>query len=120
MKANQEKRKMWASTIKKYRASGLTAATWCQQNNVNINNLKSWIKKFNKETLTAESESKSKTSTNWVALKPPEPASTITSYPTTTNSTEITITVGVAVITVAQGFDQLTLKQILGVVKEQC
>lgn len=35
--------------VNDYRASGQTAAAWCTENNLNINTLRYWLTKFNRE-----------------------------------------------------------------------
>jgi hypothetical protein len=36
--------------VNDYRASGQTAAAWCSENNLNINTLRYWLTKCNRET----------------------------------------------------------------------
>lgn len=102
----EEKRIMWANYIKEYRASGLTAADWCEKNDIKLHNLKSWIKKQNKAKLAENNETK------WVALKP--------TVPIAKNSNPIVVTIGNSTISVQPGFDQTTFRQVAKILQEQC
>ncbi|WP_416197724.1 MAG: hypothetical protein ACFWUA_09135 [Sporanaerobacter sp.] len=46
---NEEERKLWTKRIEDYRASGLTAVKWAEENNVSVHTLRYKITQFNKE-----------------------------------------------------------------------
>ena len=63
-----EERIIWTDHINNYRASGLTAVKWAEDNNVSVHKLRSCIAKFNKEKKQAFSNQSG--AGGWVSLNP--------------------------------------------------
>ncbi|AZO94889.1 hypothetical protein [Halocella sp. SP3-1] len=103
------KREIWIKRIQDYKASGLTAAKWCEENGVSINSLRYYTHKFNKEKKEQESNQ-----TKWTAVFP-APAEN------KDNETKIIkVTIGQAIIEVVPGFDSNTFETLVRILKEQC
>jgi len=100
---NIDKRKLWTKRIQDYRTSGLTAAKWCEKNEISIHTLKYWITKFNKEK---NQESKK---TKWTTIIPAE-----------SKTESLKVIIGHSTIELAPGFDSETFKKVVRILNEQC
>ncbi|MFS0614221.1 IS66 family insertion sequence element accessory protein TnpA [Lederbergia ruris] len=49
--AKVERRKMWEERIAAFRESGQTQTSWCEENEINIHQLRYWLRKFRTEVL---------------------------------------------------------------------
>ncbi|QTL97702.1 hypothetical protein GM661_18025 [Iocasia frigidifontis] len=103
------KREIWIERIQDYKASSLTAAKWCEENGLNINSLRYYIHKFNKEKKEQESSQ-----TKWTAVFPARAENNNSETKT------IKITIGQAIIEVVPGFDSNTFETLIRILKEQC
>lgn len=111
MRKDEKKRALWRERIKAYRASGLPAKAWCEQNDVNINLLKGWISTFNRESRESSTSN---------TLLPVEISEQPTENVTKSKSSGIRINVGSASIELSLNFDHNTLKTVIGILSEQC
>lgn len=105
MKNNKD---IWINRIQDYKASGLTAAQWCEKYELSINSLRYYTHKINKEK---KQEAKQ---TKWASVVP-TPA-TITEE----KIQPLKITIGHSSIEVAPGFDPTTFETVVRILKEQC
>jgi hypothetical protein len=53
-----ERRKEWEDRISDLRKSGLTQSKWCELNDVNIHQLKYWLRQLKSNTVSSETTSK--------------------------------------------------------------
>lgn len=106
--SRQSNRQLWKERIANYRSSGQPAALWCTSNQVNLNTLRSWISKLNKEAVFANEP------VNWVSLKPTR------ILPSSSETNLLTITIGKANIKVAPGFDSNLLAEVVQVLTNLC
>jgi hypothetical protein len=97
-----EVREQWEERITAYRASGLTAARWCERTGHSIGQLKYWITKTGKAARKRD----------WA------PVEIVDSNPAA--ASKITVHVGSARVEVEPGFDQSLLSEVLGVVSSTC
>lgn len=103
------KRKIWIKHIQDYRSSGLTAAKWCEKNDLSINSLRYYIHKFNKEKKEQEAKQ-----TKWA---------TVVSAPSeivTTETQTIKIKIGQATIEVGPAFDHHSFETVVRTLMAQC
>src|SRR5690554_6251918 len=105
----KNKIEIWIKHIQDYRSSGLTAAKWCKQNEVNMNTLKYYITKFNKEKKQQKSNQ-----VKWTSVLPGQSRSTVN------NECPIKVTIGHSTIEVTSGFDPTTFESVVRILKEQC
>ena len=101
------RREMWVGHIENYRASGSTAAKWCEETGTNIYTLKSWIRKFNKENLFHRAD------TQWITMRTNDAGPL-------QNISPLIIKIGCSSIEVRPGFDIPTFKSVVGILVEQC
>lgn len=98
-----KKYELWKERIEDYRKSNLKAHEWCEKNNLPLTTLRYWITKFNREKIISAKEAN-------------QPNNFIDVTPTvlTNNHTEpIIINFKKLSITVSEGFDRTTLRNIL-------
>jgi hypothetical protein len=105
-----EERIIWTDHIKNYRASGLTAVKWTEDNNVSVHKLRSCIAKFNKEKMQASN--KESELDGWVSLNPSK------SINLNESIKPLKVTIGQATIEVASGFDKATLKSLIEILSQ--
>ena len=103
------KREIWIKKIKDYRTSGLSAAKWCEENDLSINSLRYYIHKFNKEKKQQEFRQ-----TKWAAVVPASTENTVS------ETQNIKIAIGNATIEVFPEFDLNTLETVVRILREQC
>lgn len=67
----EEKRALWRERIEVYQSSGLTAAEWCRENEVNLHTFKTLITRLNMAQRPAKKKNPKKTNENiqWVVDK---------------------------------------------------
>ncbi|WP_077368406.1 IS66 family insertion sequence element accessory protein TnpA [Anaerosalibacter sp. Marseille-P3206] len=102
----EEERKLWTERIEDYRASGLTAIKWAEENNVSVHTLRYKITQFNKEK---EQISKG---TQWASVVLEKSVVEKEIYPS------LKVTVGKATIEVAKGFDSDTFKDVVRILSQ--
>lgn len=107
-KNNDENRTLWQSRIKDYKASGLTAIKWCEENGIPVHILRYQITKFNKEK---KRESKD---IQWAAAIP-EKSVVLKSI-----VMPLKVTIGQSTIEVTPDFDTNTLKAVIRILSDQC
>lgn len=97
----------WRANIAAYRASGETQTQWCKQNNINYNTFKFWLQKEKKET------NNHKQPKQWleIGIKKPESIA---------NTSELTIWIGAASLTVKPGFDRQLLLDVIKTLATIC
>ena len=105
-----EKRIIWTDHINNYRASGLTAVKWAEDNNVSVHKLRSCIAKFNKEKKQAFSNQSG--SVGWVSLNPSKPIAINEPIK------PLKVIIGQSTIEVNSGFDKDTLKSVIEVLSQ--
>jgi len=106
-----EKRLLWQDRIKDYRVSQLSAPTWCEQNQVNINTFRYWVKKFDKENVFASLK------TEWLSVRVPVVESKASTGERTCG---IHVNIGRASIEVSSGFDPQVFEAVVRILSEQC
>ena len=102
----EEERKLWTKRIEDYRASGLTAVKWAEENNVSVHTLRYKITQFNKEK---EQTSKK---IQWASIVSEKSVENKETYPS------LKVTVGKATIEVAKGFDSDTFKDVVRILSQ--
>jgi len=105
--SRKSNRQLWEERIASYRSSGQSAALWCKSNQVNLNTLKSWISKLNKEAIFA------KESVQWVSL---QPAEMLSADP----KGSLTVNIGKATIAVSSGFDSKLFTEVVQALLSLC
>lgn len=60
---DEEKRILWLERIEAYRSNELSAASWCEQNQVSLYTFRYWISKFNKESIFSSG------TIQWISVK---------------------------------------------------
>ena len=110
----EEKREMWRERIEQYRSSGLTAAEWCEKNEVNVHTLKTMISRLGMAQRKYKSSRDNKQNIQWVEMEPGNSTEEVSS------KTIIEVIVGSAKVNVAPGFDQKTFREVVKILKEQC
>lgn len=109
--SKEETRLMWIERIEAYRASGLTAKKWCEENEVSFHALGYWSRKFKKEN-AATGDAK-----QWLSVEMPKSAKETSKV---NPSTAIKIQVGVATIEVEPRFDAVAFKNVVRILSEIC
>jgi hypothetical protein len=101
MAANPKLLKEWEPRVAEFRASGLSARKWCEQNEISEHKLRYWISRLSE----------------W-----PQPVdwARVDVAASRTFSSSISINIGVASIEVRGGFDPDLLLEVLSVVTEAC
>lgn len=97
-----ERRKMWEERVSAYQASGLTQPNWCKEHDINVHQLRYWLKKFRSEKLFESS------SPQWVPVKIDEIDNELDSF-----CESILVKVGAASIEVKSGFDPVLLANVV-------
>lgn len=106
-----EQRKLWQENIQAYRASKLSAAAWCKENNVKVHMLRKWITIFNKENRN------SCTSKGWLPVKISNEAEDIGRK---SSSSGVSIHIGTASIELSSDFDPHVLEAVMGMLSKRC
>jgi hypothetical protein len=101
MKANSERAKYWRQQVESFQASGMTRTAYCEANQIRLNTLDYWRKKFNAP--------EKKNETGWMPIKIAED-----------NSTGIDLQIGRITIAVKPGFDRTLLLELLQAVNALC
>lgn len=108
-RANKE---IWMQRISVYRNSGDSVKAWCKKNNINVNTLKYWICKINKDKIAVKPKTLEEHS-NWVKVNTCEGKSKV-------NEASLIVTIGKIHIQVNSGFDPELLKNIVKALSEIC
>lgn len=106
-----EKRLLWQERIEDYQVSQLSAATWCEQNQVSIHTFRYWVKKFDKESMFASLK------TEWLSVKVPVSDN---EGSTAETSCGVHINIGRASIVVSPGFDPQIFEDVVRILSGQC
>jgi len=106
---DNDQNQLWVERIKDYKASGLTAAKWCEKKEIAIHALRYQITKFNKKKKKEGSKK-----TQW--------ASAVTKKTVISNATSkpLKIIIGKATIEVAPGFDPQAFQTVARILSAQC
>lgn len=96
---NEELSKTWETRIAQFKASGQSATVWCANNNIKINQLRYWLRKFKSSKKTTASTSQ------WLSVEVGE-------VPSNSNNT-LAIKVGKVIIEVKSGFDPVLLTEVV-------
>lgn len=104
----EDKRTLRIQQIEEYRASGLKAAEWCEQNQLSIHALRYWIRKMNQEQTEVTC-----TETQWLAVPEGPDFQPITKNP-------LVLTIGDVSIQVPAHFHPETLEQVIRIVRLTC
>jgi transposase-like protein len=99
--SNQERdalRRLWASLVEEFRASGLGQAAWCRQHGYKVRQLQYWLRKF-RATDAAASEAPT-----WL----PVPVAPSTDFPES-----LVVRVGAAAIDIRPGFNPDLLRAVV-------
>lgn len=102
----EEERKLWTKRIEDYRASGLTAIKWCEENNISVHMLRYKITQFNKEKKQTLKE------TQWASVVLEKPVAEKETYPS------LKVTVGKATIEVTKGFDPDIFRDVMRILSQ--
>lgn len=86
--------------VNDYRVSGQTAATWCSENNLSINTLRSWLTKCNRED-KADSQQES-----FIELKQ-----------TSAKEIPVIVKIGAVSIELHSGFHAETLREVIAAIR---
>lgn len=108
MNSSETRRDHWAGLVSAQQSSGLPAARWCRDNNIEANNFYNWRKRLSSSSSVTSSEP---TAGQWLALGATGQNS---------RSVGLTLRVGCVSIDVTPGFDRYLLLDILGVVQSAC
>lgn len=99
-------RKQWEARIKDYRASGLTAAKWCAENEVTTRQLWYWLRKFR--------ESKES------PVRPPQWVQVNVDKPQENSESPLLVKVGAAVIEIRPGYNPTLLSDVVRTLQALC
>ena len=99
---SQERRRIWEQKISEYRSSGVSAAVWCEQNNIKISTLRYWISRLNKEK-------RETTSIQWISMDD------ALAMHEASDTTSIVIKIGKASVHVSPSFSENALSRVLKV-----
>ncbi len=108
---NQAKRKKWEQHVADYERSGQSQNAWCRDNNIKVNRLRYWIKKFENEKVAVKRNID--TPTNWVKVD-----TSLSNQGAHNNS--LVIIIGEASIKVTSDFDADFLKRVIGTLTSVC
>lgn len=106
MNDHNNKRSLWIERIKNYKESGLTAAKWCEDNDIGIYTLRYWIHKLNKEKKMENIPSK---------LVP-----VTLSQSSAVDSCPIKVTIGSSTVEVLPGFDIGAFQTVVRILSQEC
>jgi hypothetical protein len=98
----------WRAIVAAYKISGQHQTEWCRDNNVNLNNLRSWLQKEKKTIPEIPTAAKT---CQWLALNLPAPAA---------GEQHLTIHIGQASLEVSPGFDPQFLTDVVSVLRTVC
>jgi transposase-like protein len=101
------RRKLWEERVSAFKVSGQTQANWCEDHEVNIHQLRYWLKKFRSEKLPDSPSPK------WIPVKIEDREGAPNSP-----SHSIMVKVGEATIEVKPGFDPLLLANVVKVLSD--
>jgi hypothetical protein len=104
-KQNEELRKEWERRIDIYKASGTTQTKWCKVNDVNIHQLKYWLKRLKAPTEIKETE--------WVPI-------TIEDELSHGINDSLQVKIGQAIIEVKPDFNPSLLANVVKVLQTLC
>ena len=105
-----KERTIWTDHINNYRASGLTAVKWAEDNNVSVHKLRSSIAKINKEK--KQTSSIQSGTAGWATLNQSK------SIAINESIKPLKISIGQATIEVNSGFDKDTLKSLIEILSQ--
>ncbi|MGB4658533.1 MAG: hypothetical protein WBI07_05105 [Mobilitalea sp.] len=105
-----ERRRLWSDKINKYRSSNMTAIDWCNENNVSVHSLKSWITKLNKDPNPTESN---ETESEWLTVD-------LTKSNNISSTSSIIIKIGSCSIEVNKDFDKSVFTDVVQVLTSLC
>lgn len=103
-----ELRKVWEQRIKEFKASGQNQTKWCASHDLNIHQLRYWIRKFNSSD-TVESQNVS--NSNWVPIAIDEQIGT-RSY--------LSVKIGEVTIEIKPGYDPALFLDVVKKLKSLC
>jgi len=103
MMTRAERRKIWEERVSSFKASGQTQVNWCDDQEINIHQLRYWIRKFQSEKLTEPSTQE------WISVKVDNQMEESTS----SRQSNIVVKVGEAEVEVKPGFDPLLLANVV-------
>lgn len=101
-----ELRKEWEHRVASYRASGLTQAKWCEENNLALHQLKYWLKRVEGR------DSKSKPAVSFTPV--------VIDERTPPQNDKLLINVGDVIIEVKPGFNPTFLADVVRTLKTLC
>ncbi len=108
---SEAKRKKWEQHVADYERSGQSQNAWCRDNNIKVNRLRYWIKKFENEKVAAKRNIDNPT--NWVKVD-----TSLSNQGVHDNS--LVITIGEASIKVTSDFDADFLERVIGMLTSVC
>ena len=100
----EELSKIWEARIAQFKASGQSATVWCANNNLKVNQLRYWLRKFKSTEKTTTSSSQ------WLSLEvgQVDPDNTLA------------IKIGKVTIEVKLGFDPVLLAEVVRTIMTLC
>ena len=100
----------WRAIVAAYKTSGQHQKQWCQENNININNLKCWLQKEKKTISLMETSGKPR---RWLSLDidAPRPVA---------GEQRLKIHIGQACLEINPGFDPEFLTDVIRAVMAAC
>ncbi len=104
--ANTELREEWERRIAVFRSSGQTQVEWCKINNLNLHQLKYWLKKIERP------DSNHDTNPNWIPVNLEDSS--------IENNAGLVVRIGAASIEVKPGFNAAILADVVKTLKSIC
>lgn len=107
----EELRKDWEMKIAEFKASGQTQAKWCAAHNLNIHQLRYWLKRFRSNGTTETTETKTLSDSKWLPID-------ISEQQGSNNS--LLVKVGEFSIEVQSGYDPALFLDVVRKLKSLC
>lgn len=98
--SREEVRNHWRKLVEEFRESGETAAAWCREQNLDVNQFRRWARTFEKETSTHALPA-----VKWLSVQVENPVER--------TAPALVVHVGVASVEVHSGFSPSLLKQVV-------
>jgi|SRR5690625_902948 len=106
-----DKRITWKSRFEAWKASGLSAAAWCREQDVKVHQMYYWIQKFEDDGEAFEEEA---TGTKWLPIQ--------VDYPSATNEGEAPVFIhfGSLSVEVRPGANMSVLSDVVDLLRKPC
>ncbi len=106
-----ERRLMWQERVDQYRSSGMSVAAWCRENEVPVQQMHYWLRKFRSEETDAVEDD-----IQWIQLGGWDRQAALR----TIEDSAVRIHIGRAMVEVRPGFDPALLRGVVKVLLGSC